>query len=227
MKGFTIFIPVYNEEKLIEKNTIKLVKHLDSLKIKYEVIIGSNGSDDKTVVLGKKLEKKNKNIRFFHLNRKGVGRAFVKAISMSKFEFIISLDMDLSTDIDYVKKAVDLSKDYDIIIGSKYDSQERSIFRRIPSFIFTLMTRVLMGLKYKDYSLAAKTYRKSILVKNVRWIDEGTSYVINIIYMAKRQGYKMIEIPVVCEDTRKSKFNILHEAWYRFLKLMKLRFAKK
>ena len=49
--GFTIFIPVYNEEELLVKNTVYLLTFLDSLKLPYEVILGSNGSMDGTVDL--------------------------------------------------------------------------------------------------------------------------------------------------------------------------------
>jgi len=36
--GFTVIIPVYNEEKLIVKNTKKLVSFLDMLDVDYEIM---------------------------------------------------------------------------------------------------------------------------------------------------------------------------------------------
>ena len=46
MEPFTIFIPVYNEEELIVRNTEKLIGYLRRFNSPFEVLIGSNGSND-------------------------------------------------------------------------------------------------------------------------------------------------------------------------------------
>ena len=43
-KELSIIIPVYNEEKILEENTIKLAEFMDKTKIDYEILIYSNGS---------------------------------------------------------------------------------------------------------------------------------------------------------------------------------------
>ena len=42
-QGLTVFVPVFNEEALLSSNTRRLQEYLESLKIPYEIIIGSNG----------------------------------------------------------------------------------------------------------------------------------------------------------------------------------------
>ena len=223
MKPFTIVIPVYNEEELIEANTKKLVKYLDSLKTKYEIIIGSNGSSDRTVELGKKLARRFKQVRFFHFDKRGVGYVFRRAVMMSRFDNIISVDMDLSIDLNFIPKALELLKANTIVIGSKkMGAQERSWLRLLPSNVFIFLTRTLLGLEYHDYSMAAKAYNKKFIKDYLDRVDHGTSYVIDLIYFAKKYNRSMIEIPVNCVDTRASKFNILHEIFYRFKNLIKL-----
>ena len=71
--GVTIFIPVYNEEDLLVKNTMHLLAFLDSLDLPYEVIIGSNGSNDGTVRLAEALRRQYDSVRFFHLASRGGG----------------------------------------------------------------------------------------------------------------------------------------------------------
>jgi hypothetical protein len=83
---------------------------------------------------------------------------------------------------------------------------------------------MLLGLPYVDYSIGAKAYRKEAILRYLNTIDHGSSYVIEIIYRAWRNRTKIIEIPVWCEDTRGSKFNLLHEGVYRFSNLFKLWF---
>ena len=51
MDGLTVFIPVYNEESLLLSNTMHLIRFLSNLDIPYEILIGSNGSFDRTVAI--------------------------------------------------------------------------------------------------------------------------------------------------------------------------------
>ncbi len=223
MKQFTIIIPVYNEDELIVNNTEKLVKYLDKLKAKYEVIIGSNGSTDDTVKLGKTLAKKHKQIKFFHVKTRGVGYVFEKAVLEAKHDFIVSVDMDLSTDLGFIAKAVKLLEKNTIVVGSKkMGEQERSWLRLLPSTVFTFLTRNLLKLPYKDYSMAAKAYDRKFIKDYLHRVDHGTSYVIDIIFFAKKYNRNMIEIPVKCIDNRPSRFNLIHEVFYRFKNLIML-----
>ena len=87
---------------------------------------------------------------------------------------------------------------------------------------FILTARLLLGLKFEDYSIAAKAYRKDTAARYLDRIDYGTSYVMDIIYHALTDGFSAIEIPVWCLDRRPSKFNLPREALYRFRNLFRL-----
>ena len=223
MKGFTVVIPVYNEEELITDNTKKLMKFLDNLKEPYEIIIGDNGSVDSTYQKGKKLMKNHsKRVKILYTDKKGaVGTVFKKAVLSSSYEKIISIDMDLSTDLIFIPRCIDLLDEFNMVIGSKkVGSQDRSLLRKLASDIFIKMVKMLLDLEFKDYSLACKGYRKSDIIEEIDLIDKGSSYVIALAYVIKRKGLKIKEISVSCCDRRKSKFNIIDESIYRLRKLM-------
>jgi len=111
----------------------------------------------------------------------------------------------------------------DIVIGSKKVGDERrSALRRLGSDLFILTAGVLLGLPFEDYSIGAKAYRRDLVLEYSRMIDAGTSYVLNIVYLAFRDKRKVIEIPVRCEDYRESRFNIVFEGLYRFRQLFRL-----
>lgn len=223
MNPFTVFIPVYNEEKLIVKNTEKLVEYLDTLNTPYEIIIGSNGSTDRTIELGEDLQRKYDNLKFFHINEKAPGTALKKGISLASYENIISVDMDLSVDLDFIRRANTLLTDYDLVVGSKrMGAQKRSFLRKIASASFVFSSMVLLGLSFDDYSLAAKAYRKKVLKECIDRIEGGTFYVVEVLYYASKNNYTTVQIPAPCQDDRKSRFNLLHEGVYRFGSLFKL-----
>jgi len=226
MTGFSIIIPVYNEEELIEKNLYALRNFLNANKHKdYEIIIANNGSTDKTVEIVEKLSKKEPKIKLLSVEERGVGLAFRKAVLSSNYENIISVDMDLSTELDFINKAIELFKDYDVIIGSKKELQKRHFLRRFLSAVFIILVKLLLRLPYSDYSMAAKAYKKDAILSCINRIDSGSSYVIEIINFAHKNNKKLIEIPVACTDKRKSKFNILAESFYRGKNLLKLLFG--
>ena len=141
----------------------------------------------------------------------------------AKHPFLVSVDMDLSVDIGFVATAVELLETHDIVVGSKkMGNQNRTLFRRLGSDSFLQATRLLLGLTYDDYSIAAKAFRVDVLRKFVDRINEGSSYVLEICYLTHRAGGQVVQVPVSCEDWRKSKFNLMHEAVYKYSHLVRL-----
>jgi glycosyltransferase involved in cell wall biosynthesis len=220
---FTVGIPVLNEEAILVPNTERLLHYLDGLGREYEIIIGSNGSTDSTTTLGVDLSRRFPRVSFFHLPERGVGLAFKEFVRRAKHPFLVSVDMDLSVDIDFVRAAVELLETHDIVVGSKkMGNQKRSLFRRLGSDSFLQATRLLLGLTYDDYSIAAKAFRVGVLRRFIDRINEGSSYVLEICYLTKNAGGRITQVPVTCEDWRQSKFNLWHEAVYKYSHLVRL-----
>jgi glycosyltransferase involved in cell wall biosynthesis len=220
---FTVGIPVYNEEAILVPNTERLLAYLDHFGREYEVLIGSNGSTDSTTALGIDLTRRFPQVAFFHVPQRGVGLAFREFILRARYPLLISVDMDLSIDLDFVRRALTLLEDHDIVVGSKkLGKQKRSFLRRVASDTFLRIARVLLGIDYDDYSIAAKGYRVETVRRFADRINEGSSYVIEMCFLTKRGGGRIVQIPVECEDWRKSKFNLVHEAFYKYSHLVGL-----
>ncbi len=222
--AFSVVIPVYNEEKIIERNTKRLVGFLDRMKTPYEIIIADNGSTDRTAEKAAKLA--SSRVRFISVNKKGaVGWAFRNAVLATRYDNIVSVDMDLSVDLNFIPRCVEQLKENSIVIGSKITGvQRRPMIRKFASAVFILMTRLLLGLKFSDYSMSAKGYKKADIIKAVKHVDKGSSYVIELIYFAKSSGLKIKEMPVSCNDMRKGKFGFVDEIFYRLRNLITLWF---
>ena len=220
---FTVGIPVLNEEAILVPNTERLLHYLDGLGRDYEILIGSNGSTDSTTTLGVDLSRRFPRVSFFHLPEKGVGLAFKEFVRRARHPFLVSVDMDLSVDIGFVATAVELLETHDIVVGSKkMGNQNRTLFRRLGSDSFLQATRLLLGLTYDDYSIAAKAFRVDVLRQFIDRVNEGSSYVLEICYLTKLRSGRITQVPVTCEDWRQSKFNLWHEAVYKYSHLVRL-----
>ncbi|MEW6264126.1 MAG: glycosyltransferase family 2 protein [Thermodesulfobacteriota bacterium] len=222
-RGLSVIVPVLNEADIIETNTRRLVNYLDGLDFTWEVIVISNGSTDRTEEIGRRLAEEISRVRFLSVPTKGVGLAFSLGVRMAGFDRIVSVDMDLSIDLAFIHLSFDLLRDYHIVVGSKkMGAQDRNFIRKAGSSAFILAARLLLGLSFEDYSIAAKAYRRAVASSYLDRIDGGTSYVLDIIYHALADGGRAVEIPVYCQDYRASKFNLMHEAVYRYHRLFRL-----
>ena len=221
----TLFIPVYNEEKIIKKNILKLQNYLKKRNITCEIFIGNNGSTDNTLNIIESLKIKcPKTIHFLSINHRGPGKVFRLMCKQHSFDKVITVDIDLSADLDFIPCAADLlDQGYDIVIGyKKQDIEERKWYRKILSSINILLVRVLLGLPYNDYSIGAKAFTYQFLKGKHSFIDDQTFFVTKLIYFAKNTKSKITEIPIKCRDKRKSKFNLVYECYYKTLNIFKV-----
>jgi glycosyltransferase involved in cell wall biosynthesis len=218
--AFTVGIPVYNEEAILVANTERLLAYLDGLGRDYEIIIGSNGSTDSTTVLGADLSRRFARVSFFHVPERGVGLAFAEFLRLAAHPQLVSVDMDLSVELEFIPRALALLESHDMVIGAKrLGRQRRRLFRRLASDGFVRAARLLLGIHFDDYSIAAKAFRLDAVRRYADVINRGSSYVIELCYLTHRAGGRIVQVPVACEDWRRSKFNLLNEGIYKYSRL--------
>jgi glycosyltransferase involved in cell wall biosynthesis len=219
----TVGIPVYNEEDLLEPNTLRLVDLLRRRYAQFEILLGSNGSSDGTVEIGRRLARQIPEVEFSHIAERGVGKAFGRFIEEASYDKLVSLDMDLSVDLGFIDEAVRQLEQCDIVVGSKRTGkQSRSLFRRFGSGLFVVLASWMLGVEFVDYSIGAKGYRVPTVRRYVSLISDGSAYVLDLVYYVHRDGGRVVQIPVSCEDFRRSRFNLGREAVHKFSNLGRL-----
>jgi glycosyltransferase involved in cell wall biosynthesis len=225
MTEFSVLIPVYNEEEVLAKNVGRLMNYLESQGLyDYRIIVCSNGSTDSTDRIGADLQAKYPDrFTFISIPERGVGLAFREMVSLAKTEKLVSIDVDLTSDLGFIPECVSLLGESSLVIGSKRKgTQERQWYRLLISGVFIGLVRMLLGLSYDDYSIGTKGYRRSDIIDYVGGIDHGSSYVIEMVYYVERARKNISVVPVYCNDNRASRFNIVHEIFYRFRNLVGL-----
>lgn len=223
----TILIPAYNEELILAANVARLRELLRDRAFTYEIILISNGSTDATVEIAQECARRFTDVHVIVLLRRGVGLAFKEGVRHARYERLISLDLDLTIDLGFIESAAGLLGQVHLVIGSKQvGSQQRSWVRRLASATFIACTRMLLGLRFTDYSIGAKAYRKGVIEPYLPYLADGSAYVLQLMAWRAWAGSPIAEIPIRCEDYRKSRFNLLHEGVYRFGSLVPLLLQK-
>ena len=226
---FTLLIPLYNEEECLIPNMGQLLRFLRARGLEAQIILGSNGSTDNTVLIGKLLEGLSPGrITFFHLPCRGaVGSVFKEALKLADSPYIVSMDADLSVDLEFIPRSLALFRDFDIVVGSKQSGcQARSLVRRFGSGLFILCAQMLLRMPYNDYSIGAKAYRTEIFDEWQDRMSDDTNYVMDILLRCGREGRRIAVLPVECSDWRKSRFRLLGEAFVKYSRLFHLCFNR-
>ncbi len=102
-KKLLFVIPVYKEEKILKKNTLKLMSFLDDNKINYQIILSIDDSGDGSIEIGKELASRYKNIDLItHKDKLGRGFAVREAWSKYNCDVYAFIDADLSMNMDVI-----------------------------------------------------------------------------------------------------------------------------
>jgi len=219
---YSILIPVFNEEEILETNVLRVHRYADKLGLNHELVVVSNGSTDSTVEIGNRMVEEHDWFQFYKLEEKGPGLAFSKGVKEAKGEFIVTLDADLSSELTFLEFARDLLVHAEVVVGSKtMGSQRRGPIRVIGSQTYILFTQIFFNLTISDYSLGAKAYRKESILPLLGGLDSWTGYVFEICAFIQNSGGRIIQVGIECEDTRASRFNLLHEGIYRYKHLFR------
>jgi hypothetical protein len=233
MIEFSLFIPVYNEEKVIKQNLSNIFDKLNILNYSYEVIIADDGSTDSTAEMVKELKKKYKNLKLYR-DKKNSGRGEVlsQSFKLANGKFIGFMDIDLATNLNYLENLIKNLENTDVTTGSRWLRKslvKRSFFRWIVSFFYNkLLLKILFNSKVKDHQCGFKGFRKEVALKLVDECgirnDRRWAWDTEMLIRAQRHGYKISEFPIEWYAGKESKFKFLRDIVIVGTYLLKLRF---
>ncbi len=207
MKAF-IIIPTYNEKE----NIARLVDEIFSLNIGVEIVVVDDNSPDGTGKLLDSMKLTRERLHPIHRPGKlGLGTAHITGIKYAiekGAEFVITMDADFSHDPSYLPKIMELAKQFDVVIGSKYvlDGEliNSPLYRRLLSRFANLFTKVMLNMKVSDYTGGFRCYKTSAL-KNInfdRILSEGYSFLIEMLYRLNQETLSIWEFPIKFRDRK-------------------------
>src|SRR3989344_3020161 len=219
----SIFVPIYNEQKILEFHIRILKKYLNQLPYSWELIIVNDGSGDMSKEIMEDIEKRDKKIRqIYYKHGKTRRENLADSFKYAKGDVIIMLDMDLSANLKYLKDLIDEVKknNYDIAIGSRYmknSKVERSFFRLLVSRSFILGCNIFYDCKISDYECGFKAFKKEIILDLIndagydKTLRRSVFWDAEILIRAQKKGYSIKEIPIEWAAGAKSELNFKRE----------------
>jgi len=121
----SVVIPAFNEQSLLEPHLQEIVTALNKLRDEFrsEVIVINDGSDDRTREIIDRVAREHENVFALHHPRNfGLGQALSFGFANSKGDYVITMDVDLSYDVQHIGELARTIRDQRVklVLASPY-----------------------------------------------------------------------------------------------------------
>ena len=219
-----VIVPTYNERDNIDI----LLDELLSLPVNLSVINVDDNSPDGTGEASDAWAVRYPDqVQVVHRAGKlGLGTAYIagfKRAFEAGFDRIMTMDADFSHHPRYIPSLIDLSRERDLVIGSRYvpggGTLNCSARRKVLSRGANTFAKVMLGLHAKDCTAGFRCYRREVLqaidLDSIR--SNGYSFLIEMIFYVQRRDFTIGEVPIIFEDRRRGTSKISQNEVYRAL----------
>jgi len=229
----SIIIPAYNEEKRIGQTLDIYLQYFK--KDKVEIIVVLNGCRDNTLEIVKNYKTKNPGVvKYINIKETigkggGVKRGFEEAIG----DLIGFVDADSSTSPEEYNRLISHIAEANGVIASRWKRGakviNRTFLRKIISFGFAFLVKILFWLPYSDTQCGAKIFKKEAIKRVIGKLTVfNMGFDVELLYLMKINNFYIKEIPTVWVDKSSSAFlgspfKILINSISMFLTLIFLR----
>jgi len=196
--NLSIIVPVYNEEKLIRDNLLKIINYFESRDLLYEIIVVDDGSSDRTRDAVMSLNHGAILLTEKRLNR-GKGFSVRQGVLMSRGEYIFFTDADLSAPIEEFAKLMKYAEDYDIVIGSRaldVSLVKTSFSKKILGRIGNSAIKLLAVRHISDTQCGFKLFNKKAGKLFKKQKIHGFGFDFEILFLAQKNNMAIKEVPV-------------------------------
>jgi dolichol-phosphate mannosyltransferase len=203
MNQTIIVMPTYNERE----NLPRMAERLRALRVKVDLLVVDDNSPDGTGKLADELAAKHPEVHVIHRAEKnGLGRAYIACFKWALergYDFVFEMDGDFSHNPDDIPALLEAAKDADLVLGSRYINGIRIInwplSRLMLSKSAAKYVQWITGMPFTDPTGGYKCFRRRSL--EVIGLDavrsNGYSFQIELTHKLWRQGYKIVEVPII------------------------------
>ena len=225
----SVVLPAYNEVDYLQQAVEKTIQTLNKFTKSYEVIIAEDGSTDGTAERAEELAQTLRGVSHIHREKRlGRGTALNNAFKHSSGEVLVYMDLDLATDLKYLKPLVEAItiEGYDFATGSRMLAEskaERTFSRGISSKTYNFLVRHMLGSKLRDHQCGFKAFKREPLMKLLDEVDATHWFWdTEIMVRAHRHRFRIKEIAVEWKSGKNTKVSLLKDSSSMFQQIMGL-----
>jgi glycosyltransferase involved in cell wall biosynthesis len=229
-----VVIPVYNEERDLERGVTRLREFLrENCPYRWRIVVADNASRDRTLVIAEELSRRwPGEVGFIHLDKKGRGRALRRAWLDSDADVVSYMDVDLSTGLDAFLPMIEplAQGKLHVATGSRLLPQSRirrSVSREFISRTYNLMVKLMFPFKhFSDAQCGFKACTRKAVQELVPLVqDQAWFFDSELLLRAEQRGYCIHDVPVEWKEDPGTTVKIASTAWEDIKGLFRVRFT--
>ncbi len=219
MQSLSIVVPAYNESARLPATLECLLAWLEARRFAFaEILVVDDGSRDSTAAFVEKFALKHPCVRLLrNPGNRGKGYAVRHGMQKAAGDWILFTDADLSTPIEELDTLFERLKASSSVaaIGSRALDRSlvevrQSAFREASGQFFNLVMRAVTGLPFLDTQCGFKLYHSSAARQIFpRQRLDGFSFDVEDLYIARRRGLTVVEVPVHWRNVEGTKVSAL------------------
>lgn len=143
MPEISIVVPVYNEQENLQLLTDSLIKALEPLSLKYEIIFVDDQSNDNSLQTLRALANDNNNIKYLSFSRNfGQQAALTAGIDHAAGDAVITMDADLQDPPELLPEMIkEWKKGFDIVYMRRKSRQDGAFKKWSAQFYYFLLNK--------------------------------------------------------------------------------------
>ncbi len=196
--SISLVYPMFNEAAYIRRAVAAASHALSQVTDDHQIVIVNETSTDETGQLADSMAAENARITVIHnetnLRLGGTLRAGYTAATK---DLIVYTDADLPFDLLEIQRAVRLLEyqEADVVSGYRFDRTREGYIRALYSFVYSLLIRMVFGLRIKDVNFSFKVFRRSLL-DGFTLKSDGSFIDAEFLIRCRNAGAGIIQIGV-------------------------------
>jgi glycosyltransferase involved in cell wall biosynthesis len=225
----SIVIPAHNEEKRLPRTLEQVFAFLSAQPYPAEVIVVENGSTDRTLELTQAAVAQHPTLRPLRIEGRGKGLAVQQGMLAARGEYRFICDADLSMPIEEIEKFLPPGLDgFDIAIASREAPGAvrygEPAYRHWGGRAINLAIQMLILPGLQDTQCGFKCFRAEAAERLFRLQTlPGWSFDIEVLFLARRAGLKIREVPIHWYYDSDSKVKAVRDALDMIADILRIR----
>ncbi len=211
----SVVIPAFNEQQRLPATLARIRQHLLDQGLSHEILVVDDGSRDATAACAEAALGDGVRVLKNDRNR-GKGFSVRRGMLEARGERVLMSDADLSTPIEELDRLMrKLDEGFDVAIASRA-LPEAQVLVRQPFFresmgrLFNLLVQALVLPGLHDTQCGFKLFRAEPARQAfARARLPGFSFDVEVLYIAKRHGHRIAEVPVTWRNHAATRVTLL------------------
>ncbi len=225
----SIIIPAHNEENRLP-GTLEQIRHfLQAQPYPSETLVIENGSQDQTFTIASDFADRHPGFRVLQEVGRGKGLAVRRGMLEACGTYRFMCDADLSMPVGEINRFLPPQlADFDVAIASREAPGAvrygEPAYRHLGGRFINTMIRILALPGLQDTQCGFKCFRAEVALDLFRYQTlPGWSFDIEVLYIARRHGYRITELPIPWYYNSDSKLNAFSDALRMVKDILKIR----